>query len=75
MSYVFEFFYKKNIVSNTNVFDPPMSGAYTARHCLTNGAERSRTFAWHTGSPGLIPRLDRHCIFGVKTWLSTLGTV
>ena len=33
------------------------------------------TSAWHTSAPGSIPGHDRLGMFGVKTWLSTLGTV
>ena len=33
------------------------------------------TSARHTDDSGSIPSHGRHGIFGVKTWLSTLGTV
>ena len=33
------------------------------------------TTAGHTGGPGSIPGHGSHDIFGVKTWLSTSGTV
>jgi len=30
-------------------------------------------YTWHADGSGLIRGLDRHIVFGVKTWLSTLG--
>ena len=40
-----------------------------------NASLEVSTSAWHAGSLVLIPSQGRHGIFGVTTWLSTLGTV